>query len=143
MNKRRRNQMRRSLLIGWTALFLAAAPAGWAVDAARLYGDKCAPCHGGDGQGTQTAPPHKGNPFITQGEPEAIKEVILKGRQGAEKKYPDIPIEMPGGLVTEKQAEALVGYMKGALQTSEEGFLRGRCAPGEHRGRHCDRRGMR
>lgn len=93
------------IILGLLVLFGSAKRAG-AVDAARLYAEKFAPCHGAGGGGTPSGPPHKGNPFITGGDPEKIKEVILQGREGAEKAYPNIPIGMPGGLVTKKQADA-------------------------------------
>lgn len=123
-------------------LFVGGVESAGAIDAARLYAEKCAPCHGAGGRGGPSAPPHKRNSFITEGSPEEIKRVIMNGRQGAEKKYPDFPLAMPGGLVTEAQADALVQYLKGPLQTNEGGAPRGRCGPGEHRGRRCGR-GMR
>jgi mono/diheme cytochrome c family protein len=114
----------------------------FAADAVELYIEKCAPCHGASGEGTPTGPAHKGNPFITKGDPAEIKEVIMKGREGAAKKYPNIPVGMPGRLVSESEADLLVKYMKGDLQKMRRGALRDRCKPGKHRGPHCDR-GMR
>lgn len=108
--------MRSRLLIGGTILFLAAAQAGWAADGANLYGQKCAACHGSKGEGGPTGPALKGNPFITKGTPGDIKKVILQGRAGAEKKYPNIPVGMPGGLASEEEADAIIKYLKGDFQ---------------------------
>ena len=107
---------RGSLLIGGTVLFLIVAQAGWAADGAKLYAEKCAACHGAKGEGGPTGPALKGNPFITQGKPADIKKVLMEGRQGADKKYPKIPVSMPKGLVSGGEADALVKYLQGDLQ---------------------------
>ncbi len=107
--------IRRTLLIGSMILFLT-AQAGWAADWAKLYAEKCAACHGAKGEGGPTGPALKGDPFITQGKPADIKKVLLEGRQGPDKKYPNIPVGMPKGLVSDAEADALVKHMQGALQ---------------------------
>lgn len=108
--------MRWRFLIGSTVLFLAAAQAGWAADGAPLYSQKCAACHGSKGEGGPTGPALKGNPFITKGKLADIKKVILQGRSGADKKYQNIPIGMPGRLASEAEADALVKFLQGDLQ---------------------------
>jgi len=108
--------MRWRFLIGWTVFFLTAAQAGWAADGAQLYSQKCAACHGSKGEGGSTGPALKGDPFITHGKPDDIKKVILQGRNGADKKYKNIPIGMPGGLASESEADALVKFLQGDLQ---------------------------
>ncbi|HZR46954.1 MAG TPA: cytochrome c, partial [Candidatus Manganitrophaceae bacterium] len=108
--------MRWRFLIGWTVFFLTAAQAGWAADGAQLYSQKCAACHGSKGEGGPTGPALKGDPFITHGKPADIKKVILQGRNGADKKYKNIPIGMPGGLSSEPEADALVKFLQGDLQ---------------------------
>lgn len=87
-----------------------------AVDAAALFASKCAACHGPKGEGTPVGPAQRGNAFVTKGKPDEIKKVIMEGRVGKDRKYPNIMAEMPKGLVTETEAEALVKYLQGDLQ---------------------------
>jgi mono/diheme cytochrome c family protein len=94
-----------------------------AFDAAGFYEERCATCHGDRGQGTRnwgvppTGPALKGNPFVVNGSPAAIRQVIRKGRQGARRLYDDAYPNMPAfgpGLVPD--VDALVAYLKGDLQ---------------------------
>ena len=87
-----------------------------AMDAAPLYGSKCAACHGPKGEGNSVGPALKGDPFITKGTPAEIKKVILMGRMEKDKKYPNFMTAMPGGLASEAEADALVAYLQGELQ---------------------------
>lgn len=105
-----------SLFVGGIVIFLMAAQVGWAADGADLYAMKCSGCHGPKGEGGPTGPALKGDPFITKGKPEEIKKVILQGRGPAEKKYRNIPVEMPGGLASKREADALVKFLQGDLQ---------------------------
>lgn len=61
-------------------------------------------------------PPHKGNPFLTKGNPADIKTVIMEGRSGGAKKYPKFPEDMPKGLATSAEADDLVKFLQGDLQ---------------------------
>ncbi|MFY9269903.1 MAG: cytochrome c [Candidatus Manganitrophaceae bacterium] len=88
----------------------------WGAEGADLYAKKCVACHGVKGEGAPTGPALKGSPFITKGKPTEIKKVLLEGRQGAEKKFPNIPVGMPKGLVSDAEADALVKYMQSDLQ---------------------------
>ena len=81
--------MPRSLLA--TALLLAGATlstaSSAAFDAAGYYQMRCAACHGSEGQGTRAsipplAPALKGNPFVVNGSPAALRTVVRKGRSG-------------------------------------------------------------
>ena len=92
-------------------------------DAAASYQLRCATCHGDRGQGTRnwgvppTGPALKGNPFVANGSPAAIAQVIRKGRQGARRLYDDAYPNMPAfdvGMVPD--VDALVAYLKGDLQ---------------------------
>ena len=94
---------------------LIAAPA-LAIDAAQLYGSRCAACHGPKGEGTPVGPSQKGNAFVTKGSPAEIKNVIMEGRTGKDKKYPNLMADMPKGLVSEAEADALVKFLQGDLQ---------------------------
>lgn len=90
--------------------------AGTGADGAALYAAKCASCHGAKGEGSAMAPPHKGNPFITKGNPADIKKVIMDGLSGGAKKYPKFPEDMPKGLVTSAEADGLVKFLQEDLQ---------------------------
>lgn len=98
--------------VGW----LGTATASFAIDAAKLFSDKCAVCHGAHGEGTATGPAQKGDEFIMGAKPAEVKRVIMEGRAGSAKLYPNIPVDMPKGLVSEAEADALVAFLKGDLQ---------------------------
>ena len=98
-------------------------PASAAFDAAGYYEERCATCHGDRGQGTRnwgvppTGPALRGNPFVVNGSPAAIRQVIRKGRQGQRRLYDDAYPNMPAfgpGLVPD--VDALVAYLKTDLQ---------------------------
>ncbi len=95
---------------------LGVGSSAFAVDAAKLFSEKCAVCHGAHGEGTTTGPTQKGDEFIMNAKPAEVKRVIMEGRSGAEKLYPNIPVDMPKGLVSEAEADALVTFLKGELQ---------------------------
>ena len=117
--------MPRSLLA--TALFLAGATlptASFAAfDAAGYYQMRCAACHGSEGQGTRnwgvppTGPALKGNPFVVNGSPAALRTVIRKGRSGQKRLYNDAYPNMPSfGPETVPDVDALVAFLKGDMQ---------------------------
>ena len=115
--------MLRSLLA--TALLLGAlSPTASiaAVDAAGFYQMRCASCHGADGQGTRAsvpplAPALKGNPFVVNGSPAALRTVIRKGRSGQKRLYNDAYPNMPSfGAEAVPDVDGLVAYIKGDLQ---------------------------
>jgi mono/diheme cytochrome c family protein len=115
--------MSRSLLA--TALLLGAlSPTSSfaAVDAAGFYQMRCASCHGADGQGTRAsvpplAPALKGNPFVVNGSPAALRTVIRKGRSGQKRLYNDAYPNMPSfGAEAVPDVDGLVAYIKGDLQ---------------------------
>ncbi len=87
-----------------------------AVDAQKLFSEKCAVCHGAKGEGTATGPTQKGDDFIMNAKPADVKRVIMEGRSGPAKLYPNIPVDMPKGLVSEAEADALVAFLQGDLQ---------------------------
>jgi mono/diheme cytochrome c family protein len=116
--------MPRSLLA--TALFLAGAflptASSAAFDATGYYQMRCSSCHGSEGQGTRAsmpalAPALKGNPFVVNGSPAAIRTVIRKGRAGQKRLYNDTYPNMPSfGAEAVPDVDALVAYLKGDLQ---------------------------
>lgn len=95
---------------------LGFATEAFAVDAKTLFSQKCALCHGANGQGTATGPAQRGDEFIMTADPADVKRVIVEGRAGAAKEYSNIPLDMPKGLVSEAEAEALVKFLQGDLQ---------------------------
>ena len=115
--------MSRSLLATALLLGALAPPASFAaVDAAGYYQMRCASCHGADGQGTRAsvpplAPALKGNPFIVNGSPAAIRTVIRKGRSGQKRLYNDAYPNMPSfGAEAVPDVDGLVAYLKGDMQ---------------------------
>ena len=116
--------MPRSLLA--TALFLAGASlptASFAAfDAPGYFQMRCAACHGADGQGTRASipplgPALKGNPFVVNGSPAALRTVIRKGRSGQKRLYNDAYPNMPSfGSEAVPDVDGLVAYIKGDLQ---------------------------
>jgi mono/diheme cytochrome c family protein len=93
-----------------------------ATDAAANYQLRCSYCHGTEGQGTRATLPSlgpalKGNPFVVNGSPAALKTVIRKGRSGAKRLYNDTYPNMPSfGFEVVPDVDALVSYMKTDLQ---------------------------
>ena len=93
-----------------------------AVDGAETYKTRCSACHGLNGQGTRATLPSlgpalKGNPFVVNGSPAAIKTVIRKGRSGQKRIYDDTYPNMPSfGVEFVPDPDALIAYLKGDLQ---------------------------
>jgi len=102
-----------AVLISFVLIVIGSA---FAADGAAIYGAKCSACHGQKGAGSPMAPPLKGNEFITKGDADSIKKVIIEGRSGKDKKYPNFPIDMPKNPMSEEDATALVSFLKGDLQ---------------------------
>ena len=102
------------------AIFPTAASA--AFDAPAYYQLRCGNCHGTEGQGTRAmlpslGPALKGNPFVVNGSPAAIRTVIRKGRAGQKRLYNDTYPNMPSfGAEVIPDVDALVAYIKGDLQ---------------------------
>jgi mono/diheme cytochrome c family protein len=98
----------------------AAAPAAFAQSDARIvkfFGETCGTCHGESGEGMKgLAPPLKGNKFITEGSAAEIGSVITRGREGAAKKYKDLPSPMPANSMSDARLQGLIAYLKGDLQ---------------------------
>jgi mono/diheme cytochrome c family protein len=79
---------------------------------ASIFKSKCSVCHGQNGQGNPgMAPKLAGTDFI-KGPAEPIKQAIVNGRAGAEKKYKNIPLAMPKLGINDADAEAIVKYLK-------------------------------
>lgn len=100
------------------ALLACCSSAIMAADAASIYSQQCAACHGKSGEGMQyVAPPLKGAEFVTSASMDEVKEVIRAGRSGATKKHPAYPSVMPPfPNLEEDEITALAEYLKGPLQ---------------------------
>jgi mono/diheme cytochrome c family protein len=108
--------MRRAWSVIFAIGYLGFSTNAFAVDAEKLFGQKCAVCHGANGEGTATGPAQKGDEFIMTAAPSDLKRVIMEGRSGAAKEYRDIPVDMPKGLVSAAEADALVTFLQRELQ---------------------------
>jgi mono/diheme cytochrome c family protein len=116
--------MPRSLLA--TALLLAGAISPTvsfaAFDAPGYFQMRCATCHGSEGQGTRASipplgPALKGNPFVVNGSPAALRTIVRKGRSGKKRLYNDAYPNMPSfGAEAVPDVDALVAFIKGDLQ---------------------------
>jgi mono/diheme cytochrome c family protein len=108
------------MIVVWGVILAAGSlgmvTAALAVDAEKLFAERCAVCHGMNGEGTTSGPAQKGDEFIVNARPADVKRVIMDGRSGAAKLYPGIPADMPKGLVSETEADALVKFLQGDLQ---------------------------
>lgn len=101
------------------ALALAMAGAAQAQDAkiVAFYKETCGICHGEAGEGMKgLAPPLKGNAFVTKGSEGELGHTIVKGREGAAKRYKDLASPMPANSMSDSRLKALVAYLKGDLQ---------------------------
>lgn len=81
----------------------------------KLFKSKCSYCHGRKGIGTTTAPAFKGNDFIENAPPEAIRYIIFNGRKETIKRDPKnalVPMPPWGGKLTDEQIDSLVVYLK-------------------------------
>lgn len=105
--------MRKLLGIGILALGVAAfTGTAIAADGAAVYKAKCAPCHGADGQGTAMAPAFKGSAWLKGVSDAELTDVILKGREGAAKKYKQYAIGMPKQKLNDDETKAVEAHIK-------------------------------
>ena len=114
--------VKRSLLVSAFCAALIPLPTLAVTDGAENYKLRCSHCHGGNGQGTRAqipplGPALKGNPFVVNGSPAALRQVIRKGRQGEKRLYNDAYPNMPAfGAEAIDDVDALVAYLKGDMQ---------------------------
>jgi mono/diheme cytochrome c family protein len=100
-----------------SSLLLVAGVSASAAGGAATFQEKCAFCHGDNGQGIQgLAPPLKGSSFVASASEAQLKSQILNGRTGKDRRYRDIPGGMPGVFMPASEMEALVKYVQGDLQ---------------------------
>lgn len=102
------------IMAGFVAvLALGAFSLAWAQDGAAIYKSKCMPCHGPEGKGSAMAPAMTGNQFVKTASDAEITDVIVKGREGAAKKYKQYAIGMPAQKLSDAETKAVVTYIKG------------------------------
>lgn len=91
----------------------------FAVNAATNFKNICAMCHGEKGEGKKgLCPSLRDSQFVATALPADIKNTILNGRAGKDKRYKDYPSPMPAhrGRLKDDEAEALVKYLKAVIQ---------------------------
>lgn len=80
---------------------------------AALYKAKCAACHGTGGKGTAMAPAFAGNEWVDGAAHDEMVDVIVNGRQGADKRYKKFALGMPAQKgMSEGDVSALVDYIR-------------------------------
>lgn len=104
--------MKRMLAGAVAVLALGSFSLALAQDGAAVYKSKCMPCHGPDGKGTAMAPAVVGNQFIKTSSEQELSDIILKGREGAAKKYKQYAIGMPAQKLMDGETKAVIAYMK-------------------------------
>jgi len=83
-----------------------------ASDGAAIYKAKCAACHGQNGQGTPGMAPQLAGTDYIKGEAGPIRDTIVNGRTGGDKKYKEFPLAMPKLGVSDADADAITEYLK-------------------------------
>lgn len=104
--------MKRMLAGAAAVLALGSFSLALAEDGAAVYKSKCMPCHGPEGKGTAMAPAVMGNQFIKTASEQELSDVILKGREGAAKKYKQYAIGMPAQKLSDAETKSVIAYMK-------------------------------
>lgn len=104
--------MKKTLAVALLALGIGVSGTALAADGAAIYKSKCVACHGADGKGTAMAPSFQNSEFIKNSTEEQVSEVILKGREGAAKKYKNFAIGMPAQKLSDEDTKAVVTYLK-------------------------------
>jgi len=109
--------MKSLLVVVAVVASLAFAGTTFAADGAKIFAEKCSACHGAKGAGTPgMAPALKGNEFLTKGDAGEIKKIITGGRAGKDKKYANLPIDMPAAPLPDADLDVLVKFLQGDLQ---------------------------
>ena len=104
--------MKRMLAGAAAVLALGSFTLALAQDGAAVYKSKCMPCHGPEGKGTAMAPAMVGNQFVKAASDQELTDIILKGREGAAKKYKQYAIGMPAQKLSDDETRSVIAYMK-------------------------------
>ncbi|MBE7414412.1 MAG: cytochrome c [Deltaproteobacteria bacterium] len=106
--------MKRIISCAVLTLALAVPGAALAADAGSLFKSRCQPCHGPEAKGTAIAPGLANSQFVRDASREEIAQTITKGRQGADRKYPQqFPAGMPPQKLSDEEVSQLIDYLKG------------------------------
>ncbi|MBI3354498.1 MAG: cytochrome c [Nitrospirae bacterium] len=108
--------MRKIFWLLVVVIVIVFAGSAFAADGKSIFTNICAACHGQKGEGSPIAPALKGNAFVKDSDIAAIKQVILKGRSGKDRKHPNFPADMPAQALSDGDAEAVANYEKNDLQ---------------------------
>lgn len=108
----RRLSMKRMLAGAVAVLAMGSFTLALAQDGAAVYKAKCMPCHGPEGKGSAMAPAIVGNQYVKAATDQELTDVIVKGREGAAKKYKQYAIGMPAQKLTDEETKAVIAYMK-------------------------------
>jgi mono/diheme cytochrome c family protein len=110
-------KLRMSVLGGLCLAACAVVPGTALADAATFEKSGCTSCHGDKGQGVDgLAPPLRNNAWVKSASADQIKETIVKGRKGKERRHPNFPTGMPPNSVPDEDLDKLVAHVKGDLQ---------------------------
>lgn len=104
------------LLLATLVMGISFAAVSLAADAKTNYANICAACHGQKGEGSPIGPALKGNAFVKGSDVAAIKDTILKGRSGKDRKHPNFPADMPPQALSAADADAVANFVKNDLQ---------------------------
>lgn len=101
------------IMAGAVLMAVFFSTSAFAQDAEALYKSRCQPCHGPGGKGTGIAPALVNNLYIQSATDQDIADSILKGRQGADRKFADkYPAGMPPQKLSDAEAQSMITYLK-------------------------------
>ena len=107
--------MRVILLVAAATLSTAALAADPKV--VTFFKETCGICHGEGGEGMPNlAPALKGNKWVQEASAADLSATIIKGRDGAAKRYKDLPSPMPPNSMSDSRLQALIAYLKADLK---------------------------
>ncbi len=104
------------LLLMIFAFEMSFAVNAMAAEGKATFTNVCAACHGQKGEGSPIGPALKGNTFVKDSDIAAIKNTVLKGRSGKDRKHPNFPADMPPQALSAADAEAVANFVKNDLQ---------------------------
>jgi mono/diheme cytochrome c family protein len=96
-----------------------AAPAGQLALGRRVYADRCAGCHGANGEGAGAGPspaiaPLAGNPAVVQPQVRNLLQMLRHGGFGARTAGHPRPFGMPPALLNLNEEAAVLSYIRQA-----------------------------
>lgn len=105
--------MHKWVLIAAVAMVFSYSGAVMAADGEALYKKTCHVCHGLEGEGkAMMGPVLMGNEFVKTADDAAMKDLLINGRVGANKKFSDMPMPMMPQKFTDEEVAAITKYMR-------------------------------